>query len=84
MTYSSGSSNVLSKDDSLSLNDEKVDELVNVPNKGVQGLTRNCVVSSRANLSGQTIVENNLAKNLSENGHTKHHPRSLETPSENI
>ncbi|KAI6769398.1 hypothetical protein HG531_010502 [Fusarium graminearum] len=72
------------EDNSLSLNDEKVDELMNVANNGVQSLTGNCVVSSRANLSSQTIVENNLAKNLSENGHTKDHPGCLQTPSEDI
>lgn len=83
-TYSGGSSDVLGKDDSLGLNDEEVDELVDVPNKGIQSLTGNCVVSSRANLGGQTVVKNDLAEDLSEDGYTKDHPRSLEGPSENI
>jgi hypothetical protein len=73
-TYSSGSKDVLGEDDSLSLDNEEVDEFVNVPNKGVQGLTRNCVVSTRANLSGKTVVENSLSEDLSEDGHTKYHP----------
>jgi hypothetical protein len=73
-TYSSGSKDVLGEDDSLSLDNEEVDEFVNVPNKGIQSLTGNCVVSTRANLSSKTVVENSLSEDLSEDGHTKDHP----------
>jgi hypothetical protein len=83
-TYGSGSKDVLGKDDSLGLDDKEVNELMNVPNKGIQSLTRNCVVPTRANLSSKTVVENDLAKHLGKNGYTKDHPRNLESPSEKI
>jgi len=50
----------------------------------VESLTGNGVVSTRANLSSQAIVEYDLANNLGEDGHTKDHPRNLESPSEDI
>jgi len=83
-TYGGGSKNVLGKDNSLGLDDKEVNELVNVPNKGIQSLARYCVVSTRANLSSKAVVENGLAKNLGKNGYTKNHPRNLKSPSEKI
>lgn len=83
-TYSSRSKDILSKDDSLGLNNKEVDELVGISNHVVESLTGNGVVSTRANLSSQAIVEYDLANNLGEDGHTKDHPRNLESPSEDI
>lgn len=83
-TYGGGSKDILGKDDSLGLNDKEVDELMNVPNKGIQSLTRHCVVPTRANLSSKAIVENDLTKHLGKNGYTKNHPRNLESPSKKI
>lgn len=83
-TYGKRSKNVFSKDNTLSLDDKEVDELVDIPNKNVKSLARDGVVAARSDLSGQTLVEDNLANNLSGNGHTKNHPRNLETPSEDV
>jgi hypothetical protein len=83
-TYSGGSKDVLGKDDPLGLDDKEVNELMNVPNKGVQSLAGNCVVSTRADLSGKAVVENDLTKNLGKNGYAKNHPRNLKSPSEKI
>ena len=48
--YRCRSKYVLCKDNSLRLNDEEVDELVNITDDGVEGVLRNGVVFSWAEL----------------------------------
>lgn len=73
-TYSNGSRNVLHKQDALCLDDDKVDELVRITDKAVNGLTRHSVVPARAKLSGKALVKQELANHLGRDGNTQSHP----------
>jgi len=52
----------------LSLNHEEVDELVNIADSAVQGLTGNRVVLAWADLRSKASVKDELASGLSDNG----------------
>jgi hypothetical protein len=67
-TSSSGSPNILDEHNALSLNHEEVDELVNIADSAVQGLTGNRVVLAWADLRSQASVKDELASGLSDNG----------------
>lgn len=83
-TYSNSSWNVLSKDNTLRLNNKEVDELMNITQSGIQSLLWKSVVLSWANLGGETMGEQSLASNLSNNRDTQGHPCKLEGITKNI
>lgn len=83
-TYSSRGIDILSEEDALGLDNEKVDELVHISNHRVKGLSRDRIVLAGAELSSQAVVQERLSDNLSGNGDAEHHPRELEAPSEEI
>lgn len=62
----------------MHLHDDEVHKLVDVPNKGVEGLSWNRVVLARAELGSQAIVQESLSGDLGEDGNTKDHPGQLQ------
>jgi hypothetical protein len=68
----------------LRLNDEEVDELMNITNRVVNGLPRQDVVFSWANLRCKTLLEEHLARNFSRHRDTERHPGELEGISEQV
>lgn len=83
-TYSSRHGNVLSKQNPLSLDDEEVEKLMDVPNKGVKSLPRERVILARSQLGSQAIVQEGLSSNLSKDGNTKGNPRQLQSVARDI
>lgn len=83
-TYGSGSSEVLSEQNSLGLNHEEVDEFVDVTNQAVKSLAGEGVVSARAHLGGEAIVQDELASRLGSDGNTKGNPGQLEGPADQV
>jgi len=81
---SSRNTNVLSEDDALSLNDEKVDELVDVSYGGIERLSGDDEVTSGAELGSEAVAEDELAGKLCKDGGAKHHPGKLQAVSQNI
>ncbi len=77
-TYSSRSKDVLGEDNSLGLNYEEIDELMNVSNHGVKSFFGHNVVLSRTNLACKTLREQSLANDFSCHGNTKGHPGQFE------
>lgn len=57
---------------------------MDISDKGVESVAGNGVVSAGSKMGGQAVVEDGLANNLGENGHTQDHPRELEAPSKDI
>lgn len=84
MAYSNRSTNILNKENSLGLNHKEVDELVDVTNHTIEGSSRNGPVSAGAHLSSETVVENNLTRNLGRDSDGKSHEGQLESPSNHI
>lgn len=79
-----GHVDVFSEKNTLSLDDEEVDELMNIANSAIQSLLGNSVILARAQLGSQALVENGLAGNFGGNGNTEDHPSELETQAEHI
>lgn len=73
-TYSSRDTNVLGEEDALALNDEKVGELVDIADKGVDSLTGDGVVSAGAELGSDAVVKDKLAGSLGGDGNGQGHP----------
>lgn len=73
-SYNSGDANVFGKENALTLDDEKVDELVNVANNAVNGVAVDGVVAARTELRSNTIVQDKLASNLGTDGNSESHP----------
>ena len=67
-THRQRGKDVLDKQDTLRLNDNEVDELVNITDKTINRFAGYCVVPTRAYLGGKTIVQDELADNLSCDG----------------
>lgn len=63
-THGKRSSDILHKQDALSLNDDKVDELMHVTHKTINSLTRHRVVPTRTKLRGKPFVKQELARHL--------------------
>lgn len=63
-----GDKDVLAEHDALELNDEEVDELLNIVQRSLEGLTRNGVVLARAHTRGKATVHDKLADNFSSSG----------------
>lgn len=84
ITYGNGSPDVLGEHNALSLNDKKIDKLMNVTDHGVQGLARDSVVLAGTKLAGETSVHNRLADDFGSDGDAKDHPSELESPSQHI
>jgi len=64
VTYTNSGVDVLGEDDALELDDEEVDKLLGVLERGLEGLARNGVVLARAHLRCETSVEDQLASSL--------------------
>ena len=60
-----GDKDVLAEHDALELNDEEVDELLNIVQRGLEGLTGDGVVLARAHLRGEATVHDKLAHDFS-------------------
>lgn len=83
-THSGRRGNILSKDDPLGLNNEEVDKFVNITNHCIESFARNGIISAGPDLSGETIVQHNLASDLGSHGDTQDHPGQLKGPSQDI
>ncbi len=83
-TYSSRGRDIFGIQDPLRLDDEKVDEFMDVPNKDVKSLPRKSVVLARSELGSQAIVQEGLPGNLSQNGNAQNHPGQLEGIAQDI
>lgn len=83
-TYGSRSIDILGKDDTLSLNDEEVDELVDISDHSVKSLSWDSVVLAGADLGSQAVVQEGLSGDLSGDGDAQNHPGKLESPAEDI
>lgn len=83
-TYSSRNQDILDKDNSLRLDDEEVDQLVNITNNSVQSILGDCKVLSWAELRSQASVENGLTSKLSQDSDTEGDPSKLEDIAENV
>lgn len=77
-TYGGRCIDVLSEHDALGLDNKEVDELMNISNIGVEGLLGHRVVSSRTELRGETVGEERLAQDLSQDSNTQSYPCQLE------
>jgi hypothetical protein len=65
-TYSCRDGNVLSKDNTLRLNDEEVDELLHIVKSGLQRLLGDLVVASRTDGRGNATASNKLGGSFGE------------------
>lgn len=83
-TYQSRSKDVLSKDNTLGLNNEEVDKLIGIAEDGIQSLLGDCVVLFGADLRSKASTEEALTSNLSQNSDTEGHPCSLEAISKDV
>ena len=83
-THSSRDRDVLSKQDALRLDNEKVDELSGITNQIVQCLPGDSVVLPRAELGRKAIVQKSLARDLGRDGDGEDHPGELEAISEQV
>ena len=77
-TYSAGSKYILCEDNSLRLDNEEVDKLMNITDEGVKGLLGYCVVFSWANLRSEPVREQSLSSSLRKNSDTQCHPCEFE------
>lgn len=84
LPYGDGGCEVLHKQNTLSLDDEEVDELVDVANSAVQGLARDCVILARTELRCKTIAKNQLTSHLGSDSDAEGHTGQLERPSDDI
>jgi len=73
-TYGNSSVDVLSKDDPLELNDEKVHQLLEIAHHAVQSLAWDGVVLARTHLAGEALAERELTGNLGGGRDAEHHP----------
>jgi hypothetical protein len=78
VTYSNGGPDILGEENTLELNDEEVDELLNITSDALEGLAGNCVVFSGAHLGGKTLTEDKVANKLSGGGHAENSEDSLQ------
>ena len=83
-TYQNGGGNVLGKQNTLGLNDEEVDELMNVANGSVESLLGNRVVLAGPELCREAVVHEELASRLGRDGDGEDHPCELEGPPEDV
>lgn len=83
-TYGNRGEDVLSKDDTLRLNDKEVDELMDIADESVECLLGESVVLSRTNLRGKSGAKGTPASNLGDSSHTERHPRSLEGVTQDV
>jgi len=81
---SNGHEQVLSEEDLLCLDNEKVDELVDVTNHRVQSLPRYCVVFSGTDSRGKANRQDSLATSFCQDSETKHHIGDLEGISDDV
>lgn len=75
---------VLGEEDTLGLNDEEVEKLVDVANQGIQRLARYGEVLAGTQLRRQSLAHDGLANNLGENRHAEGHPGQLERVADHI
>lgn len=83
-TYRGRSTDVLSEEDALGLDDEEVDKLVDIAEDSVEGLAGNGVVAARTQLAGDARVHNHFTGNLGGNDDAQGHPGRLETIAQRI
>lgn len=82
--YRSGGGDVLGENDTLGLDDEEVDQLVDITDDHVEGLAGDGVVSAGTKLTGNTSIHDSLAGNLGGDGNAQDHPRKLEAISQHV
>lgn len=83
-SYRGGGGDVLGKQDTLGLDDDEVDELVDITKNGVKSLAGDGVVAAGTELAGKASVHDRLASDLSGDGDAEDHPREPEAPSQHI
>ena len=67
-THENCHSRILGEQDSLKLDDEKVNELLDIIQCSLEGLLRNLVVSARAESSGNALTHDEFAADFSKSG----------------
>lgn len=83
-THNRRGEDVLGEEDTLSLNDEEVEKLVDVADQGIERLARHGKVLAGAQLRRQSLAHDGLANNLGENRHAEGHPGQLERVADHI
>lgn len=76
--YDGGGEDVLGEEETLGLDDEEVDELVEIARHGVERVLGQDVVLLRADLRDEAGVEEGLADDLSQDGHAESPPGDLQ------
>jgi hypothetical protein len=66
MAYSYSDPDIFGEQDTLELNDDKVDELLNIIKEAFKRLLSNREVLSGANRRGEPVTKENLSGNLSQ------------------
>jgi len=83
-TYSTRNKDILCEEDTLGLNDEEVDELMDVTDKRVECLLRDCVVFPWADLCNEAVGEQGFSEPFSSHSNTQSHPCNFKGISEDI
>lgn len=83
-TYSGRNSNILDEENTLRLNDEEVDKLVDVRGEGIECRLGNGIILLWAKLRSKPGGQDWLSSNLSQHSHSQCHICNLECVSEDI
>lgn len=83
-TYSNRRKHILREEDTLRLNNEEVDELMNIAKERIKCLLGNSEVLLWAELGRKTLTENCFPSYLSGDSNPKSHPCELEGISQDI
>ena len=84
LRYGNRSPDVLGEQNALSLNDNEVDQLVDVTDRGFEGLAGDGVVFAWTELARESGVHDGLTGDLGCDSDAKNHPGELEAPSDDI
>ena len=84
LSYRDRNRDILDKQDSLSLNNEKIDKFMDIANHAIESSLGDGVVSTRAHLGSKTVAHDGLTGNLSGNGDGESHEGQLESPTNDI
>jgi hypothetical protein len=84
LTYSNGNIDVLSEDNTLGLDDEEVDELLNIVGHTLQRGLGNGEVLARPELRGKATAESELSDNLRCSSSTEDHVGGLEDVTDQV
>lgn len=81
---SAGSQDILGEEKTLRLNNEKVDQLIQIPSHRIQSRLGKSIILPRPNLRGESRIEQCAPHHLSCNCNTKRHPCQLQSIAQEI